>query len=405
MQTTVRLPQFGRDAQVRSDSFDADRNTIDIVWTTGATVRRYDYWDGSEYDEVLSLEPGAVRLDRLNAGAPFLDTHCSYGLDNVIGSVVPGSASVKDGQGTAKIQLSKAPGVADTVQKISEGVIRNVSVGYWTHKIVKTEADDGVVARWNVTDWEPLEISAVPIPADAGSQIRSEQQGDGPQTRSCVIITQDAAAVPTSTPSKGKRMASAKTKIAAKRSKTPAELDAEKRAAAVRASKRDDEEDKKKDDDEEGDDTRDDDADMESAAEDADDKDDDADDKRDGDDDKDEERADDVDDNRSASAEARRAAEAAVKAERIRTAKITEMAERAGLPKLGKRHVAEGTSAKRFGELVLERMLVQQEKRGGATVSAAETPEVGGQFNGAPPAGNRDLEKGAAEARALLGIK
>ena len=137
---------------------------------------------------VSALSPARSRLERLNAGAPFLDTHCSYGLDNVIGSVVPDSAKIKDGRGVATILLSKAPGVADTVQKIREGVIRNVSVGYWTHKIVKTEGDDAKVARWDVVDWEPLEISAVPIPADAGSQIRSEQQGAGLQTRSCEFV-------------------------------------------------------------------------------------------------------------------------------------------------------------------------------------------------------------------------
>ena len=40
MKKTVRLPQFGRDAQVRAESFSADDNTIEIVWTTAATVRR-----------------------------------------------------------------------------------------------------------------------------------------------------------------------------------------------------------------------------------------------------------------------------------------------------------------------------------------------------------------------------
>ena len=204
-------------------------------------------------------------------------------------------------------------------------------------------------------------------------------------------------------------MATAKSKLPSKRTvKTAAELEAEKRLAALRAKRDDDETDAKKDDDD-ADDARDgDDADDEMGADDADSKDDDADDKRDGDDSDDDDK-DDKDDKRSApkrsaSAEARKVAEAAVKAERIRTAKITEMAERAGMPKLGKRHVAEGTSAKRFGELVLERMLAQQEKRGGASLSAAEASEPSVRMT-ALSSGARDFEKGAAEARALLGIK
>ena len=43
-----------RAAKIRANSFDEDTNTIQVVWTSGAAVRRADY-DG-EYDEVLSLD-------------------------------------------------------------------------------------------------------------------------------------------------------------------------------------------------------------------------------------------------------------------------------------------------------------------------------------------------------------
>jgi hypothetical protein len=48
-----------------------------------------------------------VRLDRLNAGAPFLKVHETGTLDAVIGSVVPGSARIENGrnQVTAPIFL------------------------------------------------------------------------------------------------------------------------------------------------------------------------------------------------------------------------------------------------------------------------------------------------------------
>ena len=71
--TTTRWPAepagktMLRAATLRAQSFDGKANTVDLTWTTGAAVARYD-WDG-DYVEVLSLEPGAVRLDRLNGGA------------------------------------------------------------------------------------------------------------------------------------------------------------------------------------------------------------------------------------------------------------------------------------------------------------------------------------------------
>jgi Caudovirus prohead serine protease len=161
-------------ARVRSASYDEAANTIDIVWTTGAAVRRADPYTGDEYDEVLSLEPGAVRLDRLNGGAPFLDSHNSEGLANVIGSVIPGTAKIENGRGIATIQLSRAAADTDVVQKIRDGVIRNCSVGYWTFSSTRSNDDPPVVTA---TDWQPLEISAVAIPADAGAQIRSASRG------------------------------------------------------------------------------------------------------------------------------------------------------------------------------------------------------------------------------------
>lgn len=366
------------------------------------------------------MEPGAVRLDRLNAGAPFVDTHSTYCLDNVIGSVVPGTAKIEDGRGIATILLSAAPGVADTVQKIREGVIRNISVGYWLHKVVKTEADDGSVARHDVVDWEPLEISAVPVPADAGSQIRSAggDEGEAIARSSCLIVTRTPASGPPPQSRGDQSMTTRKpAKPKSQRNKTPAEIEAEKkrqaearRAAAERAKREEDE--SEEEDEAERDDEMDEERDGDEGKKDDDA---DADDKRDGDDDDaedDEDRDcdDDAeeskkDDERAAGAAAKRAAEAAVKAERVRSAKITEMAERAGLTKLGRKHIDQGTSVKRFGELVLERMLKKQEARGGATLGGNGSEEISRERarKGSRESFQREVDEGAAHWRRVAG--
>jgi HK97 family phage prohead protease len=159
-------------ARVRSASFNERANTIEVIWSTGSDVLRYDDY-GNEIIERLLMGADNVRLDRLNAGAPLLDTHSSDNLGNVIGSVVPGSARLEGSKGLAVIKLSSAAGDADTVQKIREGVIRNISVGYIIHRSVRADGEDGGPDIVEVRDWEPLEISAVPIPADPGAQIRS----------------------------------------------------------------------------------------------------------------------------------------------------------------------------------------------------------------------------------------
>ena len=60
---------------------------LPMVWSTGASVRRRDPWTGRVYDEVLSLDATHVDLSRLNGGAPLLNTHGAYDLEDVLGVV------------------------------------------------------------------------------------------------------------------------------------------------------------------------------------------------------------------------------------------------------------------------------------------------------------------------------
>ncbi|MCV2870641.1 HK97 family phage prohead protease [Defluviimonas sp. WL0002] len=193
----TQLPLIGRRADVLPDTIDADAREIDIIWTTGATVQRYRWegWDDIvEYDEELIVSEAAVRLDRLNAGAPFLDSHMSYSLESVIGSVVPGSVRIENGQGSARIKLTSAPDAADIVHRILEKTVRHVSVGYRVHKYEITKAS-GERELWRAVDWEPYEISAVAMPADAGAQIRSAKEvAPGMALSPCVLIRQDQTA-------------------------------------------------------------------------------------------------------------------------------------------------------------------------------------------------------------------
>jgi phage head maturation protease len=183
MTEIIQLPQFMRDAEVRAGSFNEGANTVDVIWTAGATVRRRSWVDG-EFDEELIVSPNAVRLDRLNAGAPFLDTHDTYSLRSVIGSVVPGSARIEAGRGVASILLTRRADAQGTVQDIRDGVIRNISAGYKIYGVEKQERK-GQVTLMRVTDWEPMEISAVPVQADPGARVRS---GDPkPETFACSV--------------------------------------------------------------------------------------------------------------------------------------------------------------------------------------------------------------------------
>jgi HK97 family phage prohead protease len=193
---TLNLPLITREASLRLVRGEGDDMTIDVIWTTGATVqrRRYEGWDDVvEYDEELVVTPGAVRMDRLNAGAPFLDSHRSWGLESVVGAVLPGTARIEGGQGFARVRLTSAPDAAPIVQRIMDGTVSAVSVGYRVHRYDITKAQ-GQRELWRAVDWEPMEISAVAMPADPGAHIRGVDPR--PETLTPCLLTRADAPAP-----------------------------------------------------------------------------------------------------------------------------------------------------------------------------------------------------------------
>lgn len=164
--------QISRTVALQPTSWNAEARTIDVVWTTGARGARFDFDTFGMVDEELATGSGNVRLDRLNRGAPVLNTHQKGDLAAQIGAVVPGSARMQNGQGVATLKLSDRPEVASIVGDIAAGIIRNLSVGYTVHVF---EADLKAKPRplYRAIDWEPTEISFVPVPFDVGAQVRN----------------------------------------------------------------------------------------------------------------------------------------------------------------------------------------------------------------------------------------
>lgn len=176
----VQLPEHEIRSLAKLGTVDREKRTVDVVWSTGYRGLRRG-WDGPYYEE-LSMEPKHVDLSRLNAGASVLDTHSRWDLKSIIGVVE--KAWIRDGEGHATLRLSDAEGDRDTVTKILDGIIRNISVGYSISKMVEVERiDDVPVLR--AEKWQPHEISFVPVGFDPGSQSRSDENTLTP----CTVIT------------------------------------------------------------------------------------------------------------------------------------------------------------------------------------------------------------------------
>jgi len=173
MEQTIELPAFRRSAELAPHSIDPETRSVEVIWSTGARVRRAALF-GEPHDEELSMAPDHVRLERLNAGAPFLKVHEAHDLDAVIGSVEPGSARIENGQGIARIRLSERDAVGDIWRDIEAGHIRAVSIGYQVHRF-EISKPEGARELWRAVDWTPFEISAVPVGADAAAGFRAKE--------------------------------------------------------------------------------------------------------------------------------------------------------------------------------------------------------------------------------------
>ncbi len=171
------LPLQMREARIEPSTFNADRNSVEVVWTTGARVRRYDWESGRVYEEELVVSPETVDMSRFEArSVQVLDAHRTYGgVDAILGIAERGWLA--DGQGIAEIRLTQRPDRAGIVQDIRAGIIRDISFGYSVqrYEIVRAQdRTDGVNADlWRAVRWQPQEISFVPVNADMGASSRS----------------------------------------------------------------------------------------------------------------------------------------------------------------------------------------------------------------------------------------
>ena len=158
-------------------SYDPAAGEVDVVFSTGASVRRYDWWEDQTYFEVLDV--AGCDLSRLNSGAPLLTDHDAQ-VASVVGSVVPGSARIEKAQAVARVRFDRSSEAGQAVEaKVAGGHLRFVSCGYWVTEWEKVESE-GKPTVWTARAWTPAEISLVAVPADAGAGTRSAAPAEAP---------------------------------------------------------------------------------------------------------------------------------------------------------------------------------------------------------------------------------
>lgn len=154
-QRKIETEQFKRSFIIKKSAVDEEARTVELAFSS---EEPYERWFGVE---ILDHSPQSVRLDRLNGGAALLVGHDT--TDQV--GVVDSARVDADRRGRAKTRFSRSNRGQEILQDVVDGIRTLVSVGYMIHKYT-VEERTGLPDLIRVTDWEPYEISIVPIPAD-----------------------------------------------------------------------------------------------------------------------------------------------------------------------------------------------------------------------------------------------
>ncbi len=167
----MKIPRHLLQAELAPEKSENGARIANLKWYTGATIRRLS-WDGKYY-LTLSMKPEHVRMERLTSGkAPLLNSHSDWSLADVIGVIQ--TANLK---GDARVRFSNRDEVTPIWQDVQDEIIRNASVGAAIYKLQDiTEKDEEGNPKgtrsYLAIDWEPMEVSLVPIGADPNAGLK-----------------------------------------------------------------------------------------------------------------------------------------------------------------------------------------------------------------------------------------
>ena len=145
------------------DHVDTDSRTVELSFSSETP---YGRWFG---DEILCHDEECINLERFNNG---LGTVLfNHDRDAVVGHIE--KVWVEDNRGKALVRFDTDEQSETIFQKVQSGTLQGVSVGYAINRYEVLEDEDtkSTNGRFNgpayvITDWEPLEISIVSVPAD-----------------------------------------------------------------------------------------------------------------------------------------------------------------------------------------------------------------------------------------------
>lgn len=160
------------ETRIINSSVDQKKRTVELEFSHGTKGKRNSIF-GSFFEELVISEE-AIDLKRLKSGAPLLAVHDQFNLDSVIGVVE--DAFIEGEKAVAIVRFAKDEISERIFQKVIDGILKNVSVGYTINEWEEIRTEDSDIPTIRVTKWEPGEISIVPVGFDHLAQIRSQKE-------------------------------------------------------------------------------------------------------------------------------------------------------------------------------------------------------------------------------------
>jgi hypothetical protein len=167
------LPKLRSEAPVVASTLDVDARTVEVIFYSGASVQRFPFFD-DPYELAFSLDKGSVRMGRFNAGAPLVDNHRDdLPVSQAVIGVVEAAWLAADG-GHARVKIAEDR--PDILARLRDGILRNFSMGAVIHTARDVTKKGDSQKRMLAVDWEPMELSIVPVPADSGAQVLAQAE-------------------------------------------------------------------------------------------------------------------------------------------------------------------------------------------------------------------------------------
>ena len=194
-QRKEQMPKLSGSAFFRPETVDRESRTVEVVFTTGEAGMRQSWWS-DPYEESLEVSEKAVRQDRLTKGLSILDSHDRYsGVGGVLGVTEEFRFEAGKLIGTCRFSKNQEAVFED----VADGILRHVSLGYRVHEYSVTKAGkENKVEKRKAIDWEPLELSIVPVSFETTNGVREAARSENENTHEVKLTINEVGIMPKS---------------------------------------------------------------------------------------------------------------------------------------------------------------------------------------------------------------